>query len=254
MDNYYMGNYQMNIKKMPMIIGHRGGAAASKYEENSLSAITYGLHGGADGVEIDTCLTHDCEVVVNHDQDFQGVLICETDYGDLKNMQNPPRLLKEYVELMDEKYPSKILNVELKNNHKNKLQYVVATAAVLANKKNRGDTLVVQSFDAKLREFIKNNMPELHIAATADKKFNQLIAKSAHAEFKILSLYHKNVDKNLIDKARKNKIEIHVWHKKRHLKKERVLQLADCGVAAIISDYPHRCREWLTAAGYKPLK
>ncbi|MDA8014874.1 MAG: glycerophosphodiester phosphodiesterase, partial [Gammaproteobacteria bacterium] len=47
------------------IHGHRG--ARGRRPENTLAALAYALENGADGVEVDVCVTADDRVVLHHD-------------------------------------------------------------------------------------------------------------------------------------------------------------------------------------------
>jgi len=53
------------LKHCPSIHGHRG--ARGRRPENTLAAVEYALRHGADGVEVDLCITADDAVVVHHD-------------------------------------------------------------------------------------------------------------------------------------------------------------------------------------------
>ncbi len=56
----------------PLVIGHRG--APGNHMENSLASLQAAMDAGADGVEIDLCLTQDGHVVVWHDDDPDSVV------------------------------------------------------------------------------------------------------------------------------------------------------------------------------------
>lgn len=56
---------RMNKHTRPKIHGHRG--ARGRYPENTLAGVQFAIESGADGAEVDLCVTKDDIVVVHHD-------------------------------------------------------------------------------------------------------------------------------------------------------------------------------------------
>jgi len=141
-----------SIPALPAIHGHRG--ARGRRPENTLAAVAFALEHGANGVEVDLCVTGDNQIVVHHDlrlnpdttRDATGrwlprgeraplielawAALRELDVGRARpgaavalrfGRQSPVDgarvpLLAEFVELMTQRAPGVTLNLELKSD------------------------------------------------------------------------------------------------------------------------------------------
>ena len=84
------------------VIAHRGYWKTEGSAQNSISSLQNSYRIGVYGSEFDVHITTDGMVVVNHDDDIQGVIIEDAKYDDIKNMKlaNGETLptLKQYLE------------------------------------------------------------------------------------------------------------------------------------------------------------
>lgn len=93
-----------------IVIAHRGAWKAKDLPQNSLASLKEAIAIGAHGSEFDVHITADDSMVVNHDDDFNGMLIEETTYGDLVKVKLPngeklPTLREYLAEGMKQKKP-----------------------------------------------------------------------------------------------------------------------------------------------------
>lgn len=244
---------EIRMPTQPVILGHRGGAAGGR-PANTLQAIADGLAQGADGVEIDVCVTADNEIVLHHDQYLRGRPICELNYAELGKLPTPPPRLHAVVKFMNQAaYRNCILNVELKNNARDanqRREYVMAVTAALRRRNNFRETVVVQSFNRSLRRLIKAALPAVRVGVTCQPrnlsalKLAEIIARANRDRADILSIEHTALNRARLRQIRNSHahLEVHAWTVNA---RAHIARLAELGVDAIITDYPARCGEVL---------
>lgn len=69
------------------VIAHRGHWNSDGASMNSIASMCNAYKAGAYGSEFDVHITRDGVVVVNHDDDIQGVIIEDADYAEIKDMK-----------------------------------------------------------------------------------------------------------------------------------------------------------------------
>jgi glycerophosphoryl diester phosphodiesterase len=232
------------------VLGHRGirQADPEKPYQNSLGAIFYALKAGADGVEIDVMKSKDDEIFVIHDDDVSlhskkdKGLISKLNAEDIRKVRvgdwyKIPSL-NEVLDIFERKFPSAILNIELKGDN---------TA------KDTLRTIKVRNFNIDKILFSSFKYDELRIIRKVEKKakIGLLIAedmlKGESAEDFLspvikelkpnaLCVQDKLLTKNLI----KLGIEIYVWGLgSDEIPTEKLKYYFDNDIN-IITDYPER--------------
>ncbi|AWW28822.1 glycerophosphodiester phosphodiesterase [Echinicola strongylocentroti] len=95
------------------VIAHRGAWKNFDLPQNSLASLERAVEIGCEGSEFDVWMTSDSILVVNHDADFQGMLIESTTYEQLltKKHENgePLSTVKEYLKKGMEQSTSKLI-------------------------------------------------------------------------------------------------------------------------------------------------
>lgn len=85
-----------------IVIAHRGAWKTNSLPENSIAALKQAVEIGVYGSEFDVHITSDDSIVVNHDNDFNGMVIGNTTYNKLitEKLPNGEKLptLREYLE------------------------------------------------------------------------------------------------------------------------------------------------------------
>ncbi|MBG6234875.1 glycerophosphoryl diester phosphodiesterase [Pedobacter sp. CAN_A7] len=79
---------QLKINKNP-VIAHRGAWKTQKLPENSIAALKEAVRLKCYGSEFDVHQSADGVLVVNHDHDYQGMVIANTTYAELKKHPLP---------------------------------------------------------------------------------------------------------------------------------------------------------------------
>ncbi len=157
----------------PIILGHRGASRAAP--ENSLAAFALAMQQDADGVECDTQLTADGQVIILHDDTLDATT---TGRGPARD-----RTLAEIRELRlrnrrggeptEERVPTleetlarhghgqRLLNVEIKPSKSTELAERVASMVVAAQCQA---TVLLSSFDVRALAYLNDRYPTLRRA------------------------------------------------------------------------------------------
>lgn len=142
-----------------MIISHRGNDIYG-YKENTKKAIISTLKSDyTDGVEFDIRITKDNKFVINHDLIFNGKIIKNTNYKDLK--------LDELNNTLKKIKSDKIIIIEIKDNLKN----INTLCKIL--KKYKHLNIYIHSFNYRMLKNIKLNYPNYKVGLIVSKLFNQ---------------------------------------------------------------------------------
>ena len=84
------------------VIAHRGAWKQKNLPENSIASLKHAIELGCAGSEFDVRMTSDSVLVINHDKDYNGMVIEDTKYTDLLKfkLSNGEKLptLKEYLQ------------------------------------------------------------------------------------------------------------------------------------------------------------
>lgn len=110
-------NSSINFAENP-VVAHRGAWKAKNLPENSVASLKHAIALGCAGSEFDVRMTSDHVLIVNHDPDYNGLLIEEATYSDLskQKLSNGETLptLREYLLAGMKNNPSTGLVCEVK--------------------------------------------------------------------------------------------------------------------------------------------
>lgn len=235
----------------PLIWAHRG--ASGYAPENTIEAFLLAVELGADGVELDVQLTKDNQVVVIHDETIdrtsngQGY-VCDYTLDELKRFNfNKTRPEFAYCEIptlrevLETLQPTKLtINIELKTGV---ISYPGIEREVykLVDEYGMEDRVIYSSFNHESVIKIK----EMDSSAKCGFLYSDGIYHVAHyAAFNHIDAIHPSLNNmkcaNLVDEARKENIQIHVWTVNEESDMDRMRQL---GVEAVITNYPEKARK-----------
>lgn len=142
------------MKKFPkkFIEAHRGAKGLVKFE-NTIEAFEKAIEVGADAVELDVRKTKDNIIIVRHDADYKGKLICEYNYDELKEESLKEGFYMPTLEEVVDKFHHRILlDVELKEGG-----YEKEVLDIMAKELQPGE-YYIRSFNIKaLRQVKKIN-------------------------------------------------------------------------------------------------
>lgn len=131
--------------EQPHVLAHRG--FAGTHPENSLSAFEAALDAGATHIETDVHLSMDGQVVIFHDDTFQGKPILEWNRFELP----------AWVPTMDEAlvaFPHALFNVDVKS------AFAAAPLAEIINRHRAHERLLVTSFSRARRRAVLSRLSQ----------------------------------------------------------------------------------------------
>lgn len=226
----------------PLIVAHRGASRAEK-PGNTVAAFERARELGADWVELDVRLTADRAHAVHHDAELpDGRPICELGAGELP----------EFVPLLDVALAACTgmgVNVEIKNSpndvdfdaSRSLAEAVVAELSGFAR-----DRVLVTSFDVGSIDRVRSLDPTLPTGLLAydleePQPMIDLAAARGHGAINPWDPY---VTHDFMARARDAGLEVNVWTVN---EVDRMRELIELGVDAIITDVPDVLRELLSS-------
>lgn len=158
----HQGKEGIEMNEKVKLFAHRG--VSGEYPENTMAAFKAAVEMGADGIELDVQLTKDGQVVVIHDEtinrttngigyvkDFEWKQLRRYDAGswfDPLFINERIPLLEEVLELVKDRNPHMLMNIELKNDL---LEYPHLEEKVLeiVNKLEMKEQTIISSFNSE---------------------------------------------------------------------------------------------------------
>ena len=220
------------------VIAHRGYWNCEGSAQNSITALNKAHEIGAYGSELDVSITTDGVMIVNHDDNYQGVCIETSTYNDLKNLklangENLPTL-DEYL-IQGKKNPGTKLIMEIKP-HKTVVNEdrAVAAALYLVEKYGMEDQVEYISFSMNVCKELIRRAPAAHVSFLGGNVSPKDLKTLGFAG---LDYDHGTFDKHpeWIDEAKKYGLTINVWTVN---DAERMKQFIAKGVDYITTDNP----------------
>jgi glycerophosphoryl diester phosphodiesterase len=257
--------------------GHRG--ARALFPENSLVAFQYACRLGVDALELDLAVTRDDVLVVSHDpvlgelwQGPDGVtrVIRELTFADLRQWRcdraNPafphqqaipgtqvPSFIDVLALANEMKFPGEF-NVETKIFRDRphlapspaEFAQLVHSAAAQAKILPR---LILQSFDFRTLEAMKQIDPAIRLSALFDRGETDLVERTLAIGAHIISPHHSLATPELVTAAHTAGLQVIPWTVNNPTLWQ---QLADAGVDAVITDDPSALLAWLHSNAAQP--
>lgn len=224
---------------MPLVIAHRG-ASAMHPPGNTLDAFVAAHDLGADWVELDVHALADGGLVVHHDPTLpDGRALHELTSDDLP----------AWVPLLGASLTScepMGVNVEIKPDGPIDLRAaLVADTVELLLRSGAPDRFLVTSFEPEITALVRDLAPQLptgHLTME-DPLAGDLLERVAAAGHRAVNPWNGRVTPAMVDLAHGFGLAVNVWTVD---DPGRLLQLADMGVDAIITNVPDLCRRVLT--------
>ncbi|MCX2573757.1 glycerophosphodiester phosphodiesterase family protein [Pedobacter sandarakinus] len=151
------------------VIAHRGAWKKNKFPENSIASLNEAVRLGCYGSEFDVWMTADNMLVVNHDPEFQGLIIEKVTYKALltKSLSNGEKIptLEQYL-LAGKKQRSTKLILEIKPSLISKERGLALTDAAIGMVKKLGMTNWMEyiSFDYDYCKRVLTLLPKAKVA------------------------------------------------------------------------------------------
>lgn len=233
----------MSNDDLPIIYAHRG--ASASHPENSVAAFRAASEQRSDWVELDVRLTVDGALVVHHDAHYgDGRPIWHTPSGER------PRGVPLLVEALDACVGMGV-NVEIKNTPGDlggddvPHDVVVAEAVLEALSARRGtgedQEVLVSSFDEVTLTRVRGEDPDVPTGLLVFDLATDAAApeRAAAAGDAAIHPWDPFVDAALVGRCTELGLAVNVWTVD---DPERIRQLADLGVAGIITNRPAEAR------------
>jgi glycerophosphoryl diester phosphodiesterase len=234
------------------VIGHAG--AGGEAPENTLAGVRAALDAGAEAMEIDVQLCADGVPVLLHDATVDRTTnLC----GPVREL--PLALLQaadagsgEAVPTLDE-----VLDLvagrltvmcELKVDFSDPAVDTALVDAVLATVRRHGAETwnAMHSFHAETVRYARARAPEISAAIISvnvdDAGLERLIAAALKRNAQAISLQYNCVTPAFVRRAKQRQLTVWTWTPD---KEEHWGFMVEAGVGGIITEYPHRLREWL---------
>lgn len=150
------------------VISHRGAFKANNLPENSIAALEEAARIGCYASEFDVHITKDGEIIVNHDDDVNGLIISETNFKELRNhkLSNGEIIptLEEYLKA-GKKFPEMRLVLEVKKSKEKEMTLQAAQKSVeLVQKLNLQNQVDYITFDFEAGKLISELNPNANVA------------------------------------------------------------------------------------------
>lgn len=203
--------------KSPLLLGHRGARASRQIPENTLASFELCLSHGCDGFEFDVRCSYDARGVICHDPHFGDLSIAKTAAENLK-LPTLDDVLRRFAERA-------FLDIELKVAGLEEL----TLTAVRQHAPRKG--YVVSSFLPDVLHSIRALDGAIPLGFLCETRRELRVWRDMPGEWVIPRV--DLTDRELVDDVYAAGKKIMVWTVNRA---ERMLELAEWGVDAIISD------------------
>ena len=235
------------------IVAHRGfwKCKQAGFSENSIASLKMAQEYGLWGSECDLHMTVDKKVIVNHDNNIDGLLISEHTFAELSGHKLPNGECRpsfdEYVAQASKCATTKLV-VEIKIQPSSAIERDLVNSAVKTLKKYKmfnPDRCMFISFSEYVCQYIAERYPQFtNQFLTYTKKKD--VHPSQYAEKGINGVDYKyslfNAHPEWVAEARKCKMSVNAWTVN---KEENIRQMIEFGVDAITTNEPLKVRKLL---------
>lgn len=150
------------------VIAHRGAFKTKNLPENSIASLEEAARLVCFASEFDVHITKDRKLIVNHDDDFNGLIIAETELIELRKfkLSNAEKLptLEEYL-MEGKNFPEMRLVLEVKKSNSKEMTLEAAKKSVeLVQKLNLENQVDYITFDFEAGKLISKLNPKANVA------------------------------------------------------------------------------------------
>ena len=231
----------VGMQAQTQVIAHRGFWKTEGSAQNSITALEKATEAKLYGSEFDVQITLDGKLIVNHDSKFQGFVIAETPYKDLKKirLQNGEKLptLKKYLKKGKKQDIQLILEIK---SHKSKEVEDKMAADIVKMVKKMGLEKQVEyiAFSLNICEQLAKLTPESEIAyLNGDVTPTELKKKGIKGIDYNQSVLMKHPE--WVEEAHQLGMKVNVWTVN---KEEAMQKFIDMKVDYITTDLPLECK------------
>lgn len=240
------------MKPYILVIGHA--CAAGEAPANTLAGVRQCLDAGAEAMEIDVQLCADGVPVLMHDDtvdrttDLSGPVrektLAELQAADAGDGEPVPTL-EQVFDLVAGRL-TVMCELKATPGEPDQDQACVDAVVALARKHNAEPWIAVHSFNPAMVERARQTESRISAAIISgpvvgdevDRLLGALMKRGGQA----VSVEHHCVDRSLVEKAKRRQVSVWTWTPDTEEDWARVVA---AGVDGIITNVPHRLREWL---------
>jgi glycerophosphoryl diester phosphodiesterase len=220
---------------MTQIAGHRG--ASKAFRENTIEAFTGALAMGAHMVELDVRRTADRQMIVHHDAHIAGL-------GAIVDMraEDLPAYVPTLAQALDACAGMEV-NVEIKSDpsepdHDGDHWLAQAVVELLVARSDSAQ-MIVSSFDRSCVDRVHDFAPQLRtgfLYVMPLPSIDEIIAMTVAGGHVAIHPHHAGVTADVVTRAHRASLAVNVWTVD---DPDRICELADMGVDAIITNVPN---------------
>jgi len=242
------------MKPYVLVIGHA--CAAGEAPANTLAGVRACLDAAAEAMEIDVQLCADSVPVLMHDDTVDRTTnlsgpVREKTLAELQAADagdgEPVPTLDQVLALVDGRL-SVLCELKATPGSPEQDQRCVDEVVAVIRRHNAESWTAIHSFNPEMVERARRTESRISAAiisppvadAAADRLLGALLKRNGQA----VSVHHGAVDRALVEKAKRRQVTVWCWTADTEADWSRVVE---AGVDGIITNVPHRLREWLRA-------
>ncbi len=242
------------MKPYVLVIGHA--CAAGEAPANTLAGVRACLDAAAEAMEIDVQLCADSVPVLMHDDtvdrttNLSGPVrektLAELQAADAGDGEPVPTL--DQVLALVEGRLSVLCELKATPGSPEQDQLCVDEVVAVIRRHNAEAWTAIHSFNPDMVERARRTEPRISAAIisppVADEAADRLLGALLKRNGQAVSVHHGAVDRALVEKAKRRQVTVWCWTADTEADWARVV---GAGVDGIITNVPHRLREWLRA-------
>ena len=239
-DYSVMSNYINMYPVKTKVVAHRGYWNMDGGVQNSISGLLAADNIGTWGCEFDIWQTADGVIMLNHDNNINGVYIQSSNYSSLKdftlsNGETYP-LLRDYLATYKEKCNKTKLIVEIKQHYSDyRKRRATRDAIAMINEFGLNDYVEYISFDQYSCDEVLKQNPEAKVAILSSGAVD--LDECARKGYTGIDLHYSAYlsDPSLVTRAHELGLEVNAWTVN---EEDIIRQMIDLGVDIITTDVP----------------
>jgi glycerophosphoryl diester phosphodiesterase len=242
------------MKPYVLVIGHA--CAAGEAPANTLAGVRACLDAAAEAMEIDVQLCADTVPVLMHDDTVDRTTnlsgpVREKTLAELQAADagegEPVPTLDQVLALVDGRL-SVLCELKATPGSPEQDQQCVDEVVAVIRRHNAESWTAIHSFNPDMVERARHTEPRISAAIisppVADEAADRLLGALLKRNGQAVSVHHGAVDRVLVEKAKRRQVTVWCWTADTEADWARVVE---AGVDGIITNVPHRLREWLRA-------
>lgn len=241
------------MKPYVLVIGHA--AAAGEAPANTLAGVRSCLDATAEAMEIDVQLCADGVPVLMHDDTVDRTTnltgpvkertLAELQAADAGNGEPVPTL--DQVLALAAGRLTVMCELKATPGDPEQDQRCVDAVVEVIKRHNAEPWTAIHSFNPEMVERARKTEPRISAAIitppVAGEDLDRLLGALMKRNGQAISVFHAAVDRALVEKAKRRQVSVWCWTPDDEADWARVIE---AGVDGIITNFPHRLREWLS--------